>query len=174
MKKRFWILLAVCLLLVPATVAHADVLIEPADEFYLFNGNECVYLDGNFSANGSGGSVSVKREPGSAEETAVIANSAEVYVYCTYNLEGTDWGLVQREEDKENWLFAGWVPMDELLPADADSSGEPLPANANPSTGALIPGGNGLFTPVLAVILVASLATGVILMLHVFWKPKKG
>jgi len=152
MKKYFWVLLPVFLLLMPTMIAHADVIIEPTDEFYLFNAGECEYLGKSFYADGG---ASVKKEPGSDDEVAVVESNAEVYVYCTYGYEGETWGLMVEKEDVLQSY--GWVLMDELLPVTI----------ANPSTG------EPHIAPLPVILLVTFLALGTVILIRLFWKPKK-
>ena len=125
MNKRAFVILAVCLLLVSALGAHADIIWEPEvvvepdivvdNDFYLQNWGDCKFLEEHeqqFRANGGGGFVSVKKAPYSEGEIAVIKNNEICTILCT--IEG------KREGKAETWGLAqdheGWVPMDQLLP----------------------------------------------------------
>jgi hypothetical protein len=160
MKRYFGVLFLFCFLLTPTIAVHADVILEPSDIFYLFNANNCEYLGQSFYADGV---VSVKEEPGSNVEVAAIENNAQVYIYCTYALEGKTWGLVVEEENILR--FYGWVLMDRLLPA----------VNVNPTTGGLQAlQQRVLFSPALLAIPVAAVAVGMAVLIRAFWKPKRG
>lgn len=112
-----FLLLAVCFLLMLPLTAYADVLIEPNNDFYTRHRSECVSLNRSFYANGEGGSVSVKQEPGSNTETAVIENSEILNILFTYNDNGEIWGVTEifsENEPYDTWPN-GWIPMSQLL-----------------------------------------------------------
>lgn len=115
-KRCFsFLLLAVCFIL-PFT-AYADVLIEPNNDFYTRHRSECTSLNRSFYANGESGGVSVKKEPGSTTETAVIENGEIINIMFTYNHKGETWGVTEiYSEGKpyDKWPN-GWLPMNQLL-----------------------------------------------------------
>ncbi len=119
MKKRYFtfLLLVVSLLLMFPLVANADVLIEPNNDFYTRHRSECVSLNRRFYVNGESGGVSVKKEPGSKTETAVIENGGIVNIMFTYDHKGEIWGVTEISTDDkayDKWPN-GWIPMNELL-----------------------------------------------------------
>ncbi|MDR1131112.1 MAG: hypothetical protein LBL15_01690 [Oscillospiraceae bacterium] len=115
MKKRCFtiLLLAVWFLLLFPLAAYADVLIEPDNDFYTRHRDACTALRRSFYANGESGAVSVKKEPGSKTETAVIENGEVINIMFTYNHKGEIWGVTEiyTEGKRPN----GWIPMDQLL-----------------------------------------------------------
>ena len=113
MKKSglIFLLLMVSLLLIFPLAARADMIAEPKNDFYDRNSADCIYLNRSFYANGKGGSVSLKKEPGSKAETAVIENGEALYIMVTYNHKGEIWGVAQMYTRYET----GWVPMEQLL-----------------------------------------------------------
>ena len=109
MVKRFFMVLAVCVLLIPNFVAYADVIFEPENDFYIQNSRDCVYLGRSFTANGNDGSVPVKNEPGKEKATGTIKNGETVYVEYSCLYDGDYWGLVRWEGSY------GWVKMEQML-----------------------------------------------------------
>lgn len=166
--KKFIIVMLAAFILLPATIVYADVILEPTDEFYLFNADKCkAPSQENFYANGANGSMSVKKEPGSSEETASVKNKTAVYVHCTYDLGGTVWGLVKLEKDKNPWESSGWARMDELVPV----------GSSNPSTGGYHDTSardGGPLSLALIIIPVLAVVGGAVILIRVFWKPNKG
>ena len=112
--KRIFMLLAIFLMLMPKALVYADVLVEPQNDFFFRHGDECEYFDHNFYANGEGGSVSLKKEPGSKEEVAAIQNDEILYVSHVYNLKGETWGIAEIYTPETRWVY-GWVPLSQLL-----------------------------------------------------------
>ena len=114
--KRFFIFLAVCFMLIPVTAVYADVIVEPVNDFFHRHRNECVYVDHSFYVNGENGSVSLKKEPGSKEEVAVIQNNEILYISYTYNYNGEAWGVAEiNNPNQENRWVYGWVPLSQLV-----------------------------------------------------------
>jgi len=115
MRKSAFIVLLICVLLLPSLVTHADVILEPENDFFEHNRNDVVYLDRRFTVNSPTGSISVKREPGSQREIATIDNDRTVYVQfsCLYN--GDFWGIVTTNPSEQSDADYGWVKMDQLL-----------------------------------------------------------
>jgi len=97
--------------------AYADVLIEPGNDFFDRHINKIEYLRREFYANGSGGFVSVKTEPGSNNEIAQIENGGIHQIQYTYNNHGEIWGVLDVEvpgKPYQEWQ-RGWVLMDDVL-----------------------------------------------------------
>lgn len=115
MKKRCFIflLLAVSFMLMFPLAAHADVLIEPNNDFYTRHSGECVSLNRSFYVNGESGFVSFKKQPGSNDETARLENGDVINIMFTYSHNSEAWGVAEiyNTEDEPN----GWVPMNQLL-----------------------------------------------------------
>lgn len=119
MKKRCFssLLLAVSFLLLPPLAAHADLIVEPNNDFYTRHKGECVSLNRSFYANGESGSVSLKKEPESKVETALLENGDEIYIMFTYKHNGEVWGVTQiyyEGTTPDKWTN-GWVHMNQLL-----------------------------------------------------------
>jgi len=93
------------------------VLIEPGNDFFERHINDIVYLRRDFYANGSGGLVSVKIEPGSKSEIATIENGEIYQIQYTYNHNGEIWGVVDIEapgKPYSEWQ-RGWVLVGDFL-----------------------------------------------------------
>lgn len=112
----FLLLAAFILLAVPLT-AYADVLVEPNNDFYARHRDECTSLNRSFYANGEGGSVSLKKQPGSKAEVAAVENGEVLYIMFTYNHKGELWGVVElyTPDKPYNQWPTGWIPMNQLL-----------------------------------------------------------
>jgi len=124
MIRRTFVLLAVCFLLISTITAHADLIVPPrephivvSNDFYMKAWARCTYLnkhDQRYCANGEGGFVSVKEDPRSEDEIAIIKNNEECIVICTISLRDSIWGLVKD--------YNGWVLINELMKNEPDSS----------------------------------------------------
>jgi len=109
-------LFAIISLALPLT-AGADVLIEPRNDFFDQHINDIVYLRRDFYVNGRNGFVSVKTEPGSTSEIAVLTNGEIHQIQYTYDHNGSIWGVFDVEAPNkpfQEWQ-RGWVLMDDLL-----------------------------------------------------------
>jgi len=107
MKKILVAFVIVCLLLAPALYAHADVLIEPENEFYSLHRSQIVYLGRNFAASGAEGSVPIKSEPGAKGELARLQNGEKVYLQYSCLYDGEFWGFSTEH--------SGWLPIGQML-----------------------------------------------------------
>ena len=112
MVKRFFILLAVCFLLMPSPAANADVVsgFEWITNFYFWHSKWCVEVGRNFYVNGENGSLSSKRSPGSKDVVKVFKNNSTLFILCVYNYKGEYWGRWTSRGHNE-----GWVPMNQLM-----------------------------------------------------------
>ena len=117
MLKRSIAFLTVCLLFTPMLifVAHADVIVEPQNDFFFAHRNDCVYVGRSFYVNSESGSVSLKKEPGSNYEVSVCENSEVLYISHTYDYNGEIWGAAEIYDEKSRWVY-GWVQMNQLTP----------------------------------------------------------
>ena len=97
--------------------AYADVIVVPNNDFYTRHSEECTYLNRSCYANGEGGSISLKKEPGSKEETVTVKNGDVINIIFTYNYKGETWGvtMIYKDNTPFNDLPNGWVPMNQLL-----------------------------------------------------------
>ena len=107
MKKIVLALLILIFVLTPASVAYADVLIEPENRFYEKHRDNIVYLSRGFSANGPDGFAHVRKQPGARNEVTKIKNGEEVYIEYSCLYDGDFWGFTLQN--------SGWIRMDELL-----------------------------------------------------------
>ena len=115
MMKRSNALLLSCLMLAAMLMApfiavhsaYADLIIEPDNDFYRQHERQIVNLGRSFTANGEGGSVPVRKDPGARNDIAAIPNGdvAHVQYSCLYG--GVFWGFAPE--------YSGWVKMDQLL-----------------------------------------------------------
>ena len=167
MVKRFFVLLTACFMFMFPLAAYADVImprrvapsgvqvVRPNHSFFLRHIDELVPLARSFYANGEGGFVSVKREPGAEEEIFVIENNSVCFISYTYMYKGELWGSVDRVSEgtiisypyrimiprsgsaiitgpDRNIPFGGlpgilgWVPMNQLLPINNVEEISPL------------------------------------------------
>ena len=122
MKKRFWILLVICLLITPVTVAYANPILVPDNDFLIEHWDyDIMYSGREYSTNGASGTVSVKKEPGSNIWIGILENGISMYINYVYDYNGTIWGLVNYPYDNDGnpdtpyKTITGWVPLDELL-----------------------------------------------------------
>ena len=114
MRKRGFIvtLSAIIFLLLCPLAVRADVIITPENDFFTRHYSECVFLGRTFTANGKGGNLSVKLEPGAQKEVASLANGETVVIQYTYDYNGQTWGAtIMSYQGKPD----GWIPMDQLL-----------------------------------------------------------
>ncbi len=112
MSKRCFAFTLLLVLLVFPLAARADVIVEPQDDFYAAHKDACAAHFRRYYANGDGGQVSLKKEPGSLTETGVTENGKTLTIMFTYESGGKRWGVA---ELGAGGLSAGWVPMDQLL-----------------------------------------------------------
>jgi hypothetical protein len=106
--------MVICLLLAPSLYVRADVLIEPANNFYKKNADKCVYLNRSFRVNGENGNASIKRAPDSMVNIASFENGKIVYVEYSCLYDGEFWGLATYVSESGNGK-TGWVEMEQLL-----------------------------------------------------------
>jgi len=116
MKKLTFTLLVALLLLMPAFIAYADVIVEPENDFYNRNRNDIVLLERSFMVNSPTGSTSIKTAPGARREIAEVENGEIIYVSSSCLFNGEFWGLTTVFlESGQGWTPHGWVIMDDLL-----------------------------------------------------------
>ena len=121
MRKRGFTAIVVLLLLVvsltmPTIIAHADVLVEPNNDFYYRNRNRMEYMGRNFYANGENGYITLVIEPNAAREVASFKNSEMIHIMFTYDDNGVVWGVTQLYVEGVNFEDrpTGWVQMNQL------------------------------------------------------------
>jgi hypothetical protein len=149
MAKRglaFCFFLMATILLSPLAV-NADTIWEFSNDFYKTHKKECKYLGEVFYVNGWSGVVFAKIEPGSCASVGSIFYGETCYVVHTYEHRGEQWGIIVSGAGG----FEGWVPMNQLIPSAQKQ---------------------GLYPPLLIVILVALLVVVTSVLIQVFWKPQ--
>jgi len=118
MAKRFIMsmimIVIMSVLLMPALVAYADVIVEPEDDFFSRHLNECVYLGRSFYKAGEDGTASVKKAPDSDETVAYISSAEIIYVDYSCLYKGDFWGLTSFYPDNGWQKLYGWVKLNEF------------------------------------------------------------
>ena len=107
MKKRVFALVTILFLLMPALVAHADVVIEVENDFYKQHQSQIVYLGRSFAANGADGSVPVKKAPAAGNDIAKLQNGEVVNIQYSCLYGGDFWGFT--------FEYSGWIKLDQML-----------------------------------------------------------
>ena len=107
MLKRTIAILVVCLFLMPSFTAYADVIVEPENDFYARYKSHIIYLGRSFTANGEGGSVSVKKEPGARGDMAILPNGSATYIQYSCLYDGDFWGFT--------FEHSGWIKLDQMF-----------------------------------------------------------
>lgn len=118
MKTRFLLILVLVMLLsmaVPFVFPQADVLWEPENDFYSRNRDKCVVMSRSFYANGEGGFLSIKTQPGANREVFEFKNGDILYIQFTYDYKGEIWGVTEFYDPESLEQKSGWAPMDQLL-----------------------------------------------------------
>jgi len=115
-SKRSIGFLAICFLMaiISALAAYADVIFEPFNNFFENHRGECEYINRQYYANGTNGSISLKIAPDSNEEVFEIENNEIITVSHTYNSSGKVWGVASILTPGVGYE-SGWVPMEQLL-----------------------------------------------------------
>jgi len=105
------VVLTLVMTLQPLQLAHADVIVEPDDDFYRRNRQDMKYMGRSFYANGENGYIKLLVEPNSVREVISIANGEIVYIMYTYSDNGVLWGVT--EVNINGWVTV-WILMDDL------------------------------------------------------------
>lgn len=107
---------ALCLLLVLALLpacAFADLIVEPEDDFYRHNMNECYHLGASFSAKGPDGGVTFYKSPKNSKIAFRLENGEDIYIQYIYeDKNGITWGVAELYDNGD--YTSGWAPMDYL------------------------------------------------------------
>lgn len=105
------------------TVAHADLIFEPNDNFYSKNSAACTQVERSFIANGTDGYITVYESPRSDTILTTIPNGTIVNIAYSYvNTDYTIWGVLSFGFDSNNVQsyttdtgITGWIPMSDLV-----------------------------------------------------------
>ena len=108
--------------------AHADVIWEPEDDFYLLHANECDYVNRVFYTNGESGYLEIFKEPG-GRSLGFAENGYLFHVQFSYVLGKETWGYVEFFQDggfllprTEGSYQGGWARLEDMvLKFDAES-----------------------------------------------------
>jgi len=117
-KRSITIVMLIVLVLTFPVAALADSIAVPeSNSFFMRNMENCVYMGRYFYANGEGGYVSLRSEPGSQFRGYRVENGSVLYIIYTFNSRGEIWGITEiYEEGKQRSQWQnGWVLMSELL-----------------------------------------------------------
>jgi hypothetical protein len=109
MFKYVSVIIIVCfltLILIPLA-AHADVIVEPENDFYTQHRDKIIFLNRNFVANGESGSVPIKKEPAANKDKGSLLNGDEAYMSYSCLYDGEFWGYT--------FSYEGWVKLDQML-----------------------------------------------------------
>lgn len=115
------LLLCALFLALPLTVARADLIYEPEDEFYRRHRDECVYANAPYEVLAPNGAANLYKSPESKEVLSTIDNGNRLNISYIYAPEdGPRWGSTTIKNAKNEWVDV-WVPMDYLWRAyDSD------------------------------------------------------
>ena len=111
MKKYLVSFLTICFIFLNTVTVRADIVVEPANNFYEKNSEKCVFLGRNFRVNGEDGKVPVKKAPNSNINVKTLENGETIYVEYSCLYDGEYWGIVTYGIGENN----GWVAMNQLL-----------------------------------------------------------
>jgi hypothetical protein len=159
---------------------------SPAHMFYLRHRDELVPvpIGQRFYGNSESSYVSIKEEPGSENEVAILDNNEVFNIRYSYNHEGELWGLVERVNRYRS--ISGWIPMNQLLLIEWQPEEQSIQhaeagaPNSEPSM-PLIPSSQVQSTqtdsqygmPLLVISLVAVLVVSTAVLIWVFWRRNK-
>jgi len=113
MVKRGFLALMICLFLAPFTIAYADLIWEPENNFYQEHKSNMVALDRSFTVNGTNGTVAVKEKPGAKQDVTSIKNGTVIYIHYSCLYGGEYWGYTEYYGDSVR--YSGWVKLDQML-----------------------------------------------------------
>lgn len=133
-KKTVAALVFAAVLMQWLMTAWADVIWEPADDFYQTERwekqreDDFVFHNRSYFANGTSGYIYVTNNPEEEKVTDALENGTVLFVSFTYeNSHGEQWGVIQYQRDESgeaapNYGYdpenadvkTGWVLMDEL------------------------------------------------------------
>lgn len=104
-------LLCICFTLLYFKTASADLVIEPKDDFYQKNANQCDTMGRSFTKNAESGSILMYESPYTNKVIATIENSTPIYVQFTYaDEDDAVWGLAEYEK-KTGWVSMGGLEL---------------------------------------------------------------
>ncbi|MCI8525784.1 MAG: hypothetical protein HFF17_07660 [Oscillospiraceae bacterium] len=102
-----------------AAVAAADVIVEPADDFWGKHQDECDYLYRAYTVNGAAGYAALWESPVSQRQTEVLANGAQIAGQWHYtDSRGVTWCAVESGEwtDDGYTVIRGWISLSDCVP----------------------------------------------------------
>ncbi|MGB4660379.1 MAG: hypothetical protein WBI07_14475 [Mobilitalea sp.] len=104
-------LLGICFALLSFKTASADLVIEPRDDFYRENFDECDIMERSFMRNAESGNIVLYESPDTNKVIATIENNTSIFVQFTYtDDEDAVWGLVEYER-KTGWASMGGLEL---------------------------------------------------------------
>lgn len=110
-KKGFWILI---LVLVFSTVATADVLPWPENDYFIDNEEDMELITGGYMVNCSGNKQKFYSAPGKLTAVFTVPRGEIIYPSYRCTKDGEEWCIV--ESWGNNYSYSGWCPMEALLP----------------------------------------------------------
>lgn len=116
-KLGFLISTVLFLLMISSSVALADVIYEPSDDFYHKHAKECENISENYLTNGPDGFVTLWASPTKKKKKANVINGTKSYVSFTYKDKKNQlWGCleVRDEVNISKPKYQGWVLMSQL------------------------------------------------------------
>ena len=119
-KRCFKVLLLItgCFLFVFSFISNADIIVEPTqNKFYMDHRDEFEMLRRSYYANGVDGYISLRKAPGSNDETRRIANGEILFIEFSYESNGELWGIarINTLNTAYDKLPAGWISMEDLF-----------------------------------------------------------
>lgn len=109
--KGTQVLLAVfaTLFLLTPSIAKADVIDEPTDDFVNTHMEECEYSRRTYEVNGPDGNATVYASPVNPRKVGSFKNGEQIELQWIYkDEEGVEWGY---NPDKEGWIPMAYAPV---------------------------------------------------------------
>ena len=113
MVRRIFLILLACVFLASSSVAYADAIYEPQNDFTKKHLSDLVELKRSFTANGKDGTVAVKAKPGAKLNTTSIKNGSVIFIQYSCLYGGEFWGYAENAGDSRQ--YSGWVKLDQML-----------------------------------------------------------
>ncbi|MCL2135951.1 MAG: hypothetical protein FWH40_00255 [Coriobacteriia bacterium] len=93
------------------TLASADALIPPQNDFYADHYDEVTYVSRSFFVNGEDGYIALAAEPGSTDVIKYITNGEIIVIFAEYTAGNQAWGVTRLTGAEKD----GWVLMSQLV-----------------------------------------------------------